>query len=415
MVCDFPQGNSTINISSTNSRGAYGLLCANSTDLPITKNGESPGLRIFRLLCYTIVFIVGTIGNSLVVWLVAKRRLRARYNYFLANLAIADLAVVTINLPFRLAYQENDYEWPFGFALCKIIPPLTFTFTTASAAFLMAVSFERYHAVVNPLKLKVTRLQLKSAVIFIWILSVLVTLPLNWFMKVMKKRGKIVCTDLWPSLLFEQLYFSFLFVVQFAFPLVVMLLVYMRIICQMNNNQLRSCNHRASAHIRRRNKRVIRMLVVVVVAYFVCVMPYSTYLILAVFGIEYIAVKKFLVLLVLANSMMNPLLYGALNRQFRIGYMEAMSSIRRTCLRGKKQPTLKSIFKAVPDENAAYNQRKRKYVVKVMISRWGFGLSVTRSVSYLSLQLIMLLITFSAREAVFLRLKEPGRSLLHCW
>lgn len=208
MACNFARGNTSLNISSHQFHigHGFGTLCTpvNTTDNPITKyeNKESEGLRIFKLLCYTIVFIVGTVGNSLVVWLVAKRRLRARYNYFLANLAIADLAVVAINLPFRLAYQENDYQWPFGFAICKVIPPLTFTFTTASSAFLMAVSVERYHAVVNPLKGKVTRLQLKLAVIFIWLLSFLVTLPLNTFMKVMKKNNKVVCTDSWPSLLF---------------------------------------------------------------------------------------------------------------------------------------------------------------------------------------------------------------------
>lgn len=371
MACNSANSNAS-SAQHSNIGFGFGILCAsNTTETPITaaSDRESEGLRIFKLLCYIIVFIVGTIGNSLVVWLVAKRRLRARYNYFLANLAIADLAVVAINLPFRLAYQENDYEWPFGFLICKIIPPLTFTFTTASSAFLMAVSFERYHALVNPLKGKVTRLQLKLAVIFIWFLSFIVTLPLNTFMKVEIKRRKVVCTDSWPSLLFEQLYFSFLFVIQFAFPLVMMLGVYMRIICKMNNNQLRSCNHRASVRIRHRNKRVIRMLVVVVFVYFVCVMPYSTYLILSVFGMEIIAVKKFLVLLALANSMMNPLLYGALNRQFRIGYMDAIRTIRRTCLKGKKQPTLTSIFKPVHDDNHEHNQRKRKYVVRVIISR----------------------------------------------
>lgn len=368
MAC-FPQNNHVRFNMSGQDESDFGLktMCADNTTTSVA-NAESEGLRIFRLFCYSIVFIVGTCGNSLVVWLVVKRRLKARYNYFLANLAVADLAVVMINLPFRLAYQENDYQWPFGYVLCKIIPPLTFTFTTASSAFLMAVSLERYRAVVHPLRSKVTRLQLKLAVIFIWVLSFSVTLPLNTFMTTASQVGKIVCTDSWPSRMFEQLYFSLLFVIQFALPLIMMLMVYMRIISKMHNNELRTCNHRASAHIRRRNKRVIRMLLVVVLAYFICVMPYSTYLVVSVFGIDSpISVKKFLVLIALANSMVNPLLYGALNRQFRIGYMDAITGIRRSCLGSKRDPTLSSIFKPVPDDNHSHNHRKKKYVVRVMI------------------------------------------------
>ncbi|EDO40231.1 predicted protein, partial [Nematostella vectensis] len=282
---------------------------------------DSDGLRIFKLLCYAIVFLVGATGNSMVVWLVAKRRLRARYNYFLANLAIADLAVVTINLPFRLAYQENRYQWPFGYALCKFIPPLTYTFTTASSAFLLAVSLERYRAVVHPLRGKVTTKQLKLTVLAIWVLSFLVTFPLNTYMSTAEKGGKVVCTDAWPTRHLEQVYFVLLFLIQFAFPLLVMLVVYLKIIVTMRHNQLKSCNHRASMTIRKRNTRVIRMLLAVVFSYFICVMPYSTFLVLSVFNREGpVALKTFLVLMALANSMVNPLLYGALNRQFRLGY-----------------------------------------------------------------------------------------------
>lgn len=46
--------------------------------------------------------------NSVFRIVVKRRRLRTVSNMFICNLAAADISVLTVNLPFRLAYQENS-------------------------------------------------------------------------------------------------------------------------------------------------------------------------------------------------------------------------------------------------------------------------------------------------------------------
>lgn len=112
---------------------------------------ESLSFKIFKMFCYSLVFLLGVVGNALVFRMVFKRR-RLRT----CNLATADNTVLTVNLPFRLAYQENSYVWPFGGPVMQdTVPMLTYLFITASSASLVLMAIDQYRAIVNPLTTKV--------------------------------------------------------------------------------------------------------------------------------------------------------------------------------------------------------------------------------------------------------------------
>ena len=59
--------------------------------------------------------------------------------YLIANLAVADLNVGTLCIPFTVLYFEFKY-WPFGFVLCKIIPATQAICIMASIGTLAAIS-----------------------------------------------------------------------------------------------------------------------------------------------------------------------------------------------------------------------------------------------------------------------------------
>ena len=62
-------------------------------------------------------------GNTLVCVLVYQnRKMRNAMNYFLVNLAICDGIICLFNIPVTLVYNEYTQVWPFGLALCKILP-----------------------------------------------------------------------------------------------------------------------------------------------------------------------------------------------------------------------------------------------------------------------------------------------------
>ncbi|TGZ47070.1 Orexin receptor type 2 [Temnothorax longispinosus] len=75
---------------------------------------------------HSIVFVVGLIGNALVCMAVYRNHsMRNVTNYFIVNLAVADLLVLLICLPPSVLWDVTE-TWFLGLKLCKAVPYLQF-------------------------------------------------------------------------------------------------------------------------------------------------------------------------------------------------------------------------------------------------------------------------------------------------
>lgn len=64
---------------------------------------HTPLVSVILTIAYSMVFVIGIVGNSLVVAIVCKSpRMRTVTNYFIANLALADILVLLFCLPATL-------------------------------------------------------------------------------------------------------------------------------------------------------------------------------------------------------------------------------------------------------------------------------------------------------------------------
>ncbi|XP_020298475.1 orexin receptor type 2-like, partial [Pseudomyrmex gracilis] len=73
---------------------------------------------------HSIVFVVGLIGNALVCMAVYRNHsMRTVTNYFIVNLAVADLLVLLICLPPSVVWDVTE-TWFLGLNLCKAVPYL---------------------------------------------------------------------------------------------------------------------------------------------------------------------------------------------------------------------------------------------------------------------------------------------------
>lgn len=73
---------------------------------------------------HSIVFVVGLIGNALVCMAVYRNHsMRTVTNYFIVNLAVADLLVLLICLPPSVLWDVTE-TWFLGLKLCKAVPYL---------------------------------------------------------------------------------------------------------------------------------------------------------------------------------------------------------------------------------------------------------------------------------------------------
>ena len=83
------------------------------------KNIFTVPVMLSSSLCVLII-VTSLVGNCWVVWVVGStKRLRTTTNYYLVNLAIADLAVTLFCTWVSLVHAFTD-NWPLGAVFCKL-------------------------------------------------------------------------------------------------------------------------------------------------------------------------------------------------------------------------------------------------------------------------------------------------------
>lgn len=99
-------------------------------------------------LVYSLVFVLGVVGNGLMVAVLLRRRrdsLRITEIYLL-HLGLADLLFLAV-LPFVAAKQAAG--WVFGEPLCKLLSAMVCLNLLCGSLLLACISFDRYLAIVH--------------------------------------------------------------------------------------------------------------------------------------------------------------------------------------------------------------------------------------------------------------------------
>ncbi|CAD6191317.1 unnamed protein product [Caenorhabditis auriculariae] len=92
------------------------------------------------------------IGNLFVLYVImSQKSLHSSTNSLVLSLTISDLLLGILILPFAIA-QEHMSTWAFGSVGCRLWLSLDVWFSTASIYNLLAISFDRYMAVRQPIK-----------------------------------------------------------------------------------------------------------------------------------------------------------------------------------------------------------------------------------------------------------------------
>lgn len=199
-------------------------------------DSENSALKVLHLLSYVAICLIGTFGNMLVLLVTRKQRMRTVTNVFIANLALADLAVCVFSIPISLAYASLGY-WPFGQVLCKTMPYLQGVTVCASVGTLTAIACDRFIVIVFPTKRKLKISHTWMSIAFIWGLSAMVTIPVNLHSEVVNDTedgiNRTFCMEIWPSRVSQLTYAMIVFLVLFLLPLCAMSIMYAAIIFKL--------------------------------------------------------------------------------------------------------------------------------------------------------------------------------------
>lgn len=132
------------------------------------------------ILFLTPLIFFGVGGNILVCMAISlEKRLQSVTNYFLLSLAITDLLVCIIVMPFTVINDFAGY-WLFGPIICNLYVTADVLMCTASILHLCTISLDRYMAIRSPLT---TRNISKSVVVIklaiVWVTSIAISSPIT--------------------------------------------------------------------------------------------------------------------------------------------------------------------------------------------------------------------------------------------
>jgi hypothetical protein len=126
---------------------------------------------------FLIIFIVGLIGNGTLIYIFFRHKsMRTVPNTYIINLAIGDLMIIVVALPFVCTIYTFE-SWPYGEMVCKIsefsrdisIGVTVFTLTMLSA--------ERYTAIIEPMKFASNQNKTITINIIIWTVAIIMAIP----------------------------------------------------------------------------------------------------------------------------------------------------------------------------------------------------------------------------------------------
>ncbi|XP_006037888.1 histamine H2 receptor [Alligator sinensis] len=306
----------------------------------LNQTGAAEGIAGAALVGSVLVaLILVTICGNVIVCLVVTldRQLRSLTNCLIVSLATTDLLLGLLVLPFSAIYELTK-DWPFGTVLCNIYTSLDVMLCTASILNLLMISLDRYYAVTKPLRYTqlITPCRVKLALVVIWAVALMVSfLPihLGWNASGQSTNNITVC-----QLQVNALYGLVDSLLTFYCPLIVMCITYYRIF-KIAREQAKRINHTNSClatgpSLVKEHKATVT-LAVVLGAFIICWFPYFTvFTYRGMMGDDAVdCMPKSIVLwLGYANSALNPILYAALNRDFRSAYQRLLRCRRRSGL-----------------------------------------------------------------------------------
>ncbi|XP_020499515.2 tachykinin receptor 3a [Labrus bergylta] len=277
-------------------------------------------------VAYSVVLAVAVFGNLIVIWIIlAHKRMRTVTNFFLLNLAFSDASMAAFNTLINFIYATHG-EWYFGEAYCKFHNFFPVTSVFASIYSMTAIAVDRYMAIIHPLKPRLSAKATTGVIVCIWSLAVVLAFPLCYFSTIRTLKHRTLCYVAWPRMADDSfMYHIIVTVLVYVLPLVVMGITYTIVGVTLWGGEIpgdSSDNYHGQLRAKR---KVVKMMIIVVVTFALCWLPYHVYFIVT--GLskwKYIQQVYLSVLwLAMSSTMYNPIIYCCLNSRFRAGFKRA--------------------------------------------------------------------------------------------
>ncbi|XP_034030977.1 chemokine-like receptor 1 [Thalassophryne amazonica] len=273
------------------------------------RTGEGlTSIDLTTAVIYCLIFGLGIIGNGLVIYVTGFRMKKTVNSVWFLNLALADF-LFTAFLIFQIISVFQGF-WPFGQLMCKLSSFVTAINMFASIFLLVGISFDRCLSIWVVVWAQNHRTICKTQLICaaIWLISVGCSVPNTIFREVLPYKGKTVCaySPQWgrdkPKILIIVR-----FILGFLIPFLIIFAAYIAIGVR-------------AQRIQRMKKRRPFRIIFIILAFFVCWLPFHVFQLLEITRGSNMTIKiggRLAVSLAFFNSSLNPLLYVFMCDEFQ--------------------------------------------------------------------------------------------------
>jgi len=315
----------------------------------------SPSAGIVALLSifYGAISLVAVMGNATVIIIVCtSRRMQSVTNFFIANLALADVIIGLFAIPFQFQAALLQ-RWNLPEFLCPFCPFFQSLSVNASIFTLTAIAVDRYKAIMFPLRGHTSKATTKAIILIIWLVAAVLAVPMAISFQIWRKSENFFdletglalnVTSPGPGntsqqLEFEELvqclpvgisiqqflwYKNFLCLVQYFIPCILISGAYIRMAVTLWSRKTPGVAQlERDINVMNNKKKVIKMLMVVVALFTLAWLPFQLYEVLSQIFAEinhyrYINIIYFCChWLAMSNSCYNPFIYVLCNEKFK--------------------------------------------------------------------------------------------------
>ncbi|NP_001112371.1 teleost multiple tissue opsin a [Danio rerio] len=304
----------------------------------------SPTGHILVAVSLGFIGTFGFLNNLLVLVLFGRYKvLRSPINFLLVNICLSDLLVCVLGTPFSFAASTQG-RWLIGDTGCVWYGFANSLLGIVSLISLAVLSYERYCTMMGSTEADATNYKkVIGGVLMSWIYSLIWTLPplFGWSRYGPEGPGTTCSVD-WTTKTANNIsYIICLFIFCLIVPFLVIIFCYGKLLHAIK--QVSSVNTSVS---RKREHRVLLMVITMVVFYLLCWLPYGIMALLATFGAPgLVTAEASIVPSILAKSstVINPVIYIFMNKQFYRCFRALLN-----CDKPQRGSSLKSSSKTKP-------------------------------------------------------------------